>query len=59
MIAIVVGLVLGATLGLGYCKLIGCASGACPLTSNPWIATVYGAVIGALVAASFSGGGSA
>ena len=58
MMAIVVGLVAGAAVGFGYYKLVGCASGACPLTSNPWIATVYGAVMGALVAASLSGGGS-
>ncbi|MHC5058250.1 MAG: DUF6132 family protein [Planctomycetota bacterium] len=55
----VAGLVAGAALGFGYYKLVGCASGACPLTSNPWVATVYGAVMGALVAASFSGGGAA
>ncbi|MHC4251620.1 MAG: DUF6132 family protein [Planctomycetota bacterium] len=59
MIAVALGLVAGAALGFGYYKLVGCASGACPLTSNPWIATVYGAVIGALVAASLSGGGAA
>jgi hypothetical protein len=59
VIAVALGLVAGAALGFGYYKLVGCASGACPLTSNPWIATVYGAVIGALVAASLSGGGAA
>jgi hypothetical protein len=59
MIAIAAGLVIGAALGFGYYKFVGCASGACPLTSNPWIATIYGAVVGALVAASLSGGRSA
>ena len=38
--------------GLGFLsyRLIGCSSGACPLTSNPYISTIYGAVLGALVA---------
>jgi len=46
------GVVLGGGLGFGFYKLIGCASGACPLTSNPWISTIYGGVIGAILATS-------
>ncbi len=56
MIAIAIGIGVGAALGFGYYKLVGCASGACPITSNPWIATAYGAVVGALAAASLSQG---
>ena len=41
--------VLGAAAGYGYFRFIGCKSGACPLTSNPWISTLYGALIGALM----------
>lgn len=39
--------------GLGYCYyyFIGCASGSCPLTSNPLIATAYGALMGAVLSA--------
>jgi len=37
---------LGAVLGYGYYYFIGCSSGVCPLTSNPWISTGYGALIG-------------
>ena len=50
---IIIGAVAGGGLGFGYYKLIGCASGACPLTSNPWISTIYGGVLGVLVATSF------
>ena len=50
MITLIVGIVIGAALGFGYYKLVGCASGACPLTSNPFISTIYGAVMGALIA---------
>ena len=50
MIRIVIGVVIGAILGFGYYKFVGCASGTCPITSNPWISTLYGAVMGAVVA---------
>ena len=42
---------LGALAGLGYHKLIGCRSGACPIWANPWISTGYGALLGYLLAA--------
>ena len=40
----------GAVGGYAYYRFIGCRTGACPLTSNPWISTLYGALIGALIA---------
>ena len=49
------GVVIGAALGFAYYKLVGCSTGACPLTSNPWVATIYGAVLGAVVSLSFGG----
>ena len=42
----VVVILIGAALGFAYYRFIGCQSGACPLTSNPWISTGYGAMIG-------------
>jgi hypothetical protein len=39
-------IVLGALVGYGYYHFIGCRSGVCPITSNPWISTGYGALIG-------------
>lgn len=42
----------GASLGYGYHRVIGCRSGVCPITANPYTSTVYGAVMGALFALS-------
>jgi hypothetical protein len=50
MIRIIVGIAIGAAMGFAYYKFVGCASGMCPLTSNPFISTLYGAVMGALIA---------
>jgi len=49
---IIIGVLVGGGLGFAFYKCVGCSTGACPLTSNPFTSTVYGAVIGALVAGS-------
>lgn len=36
----------GASLGYAYHRVIGCSTGACPITANPYISTLYGAVMG-------------
>jgi hypothetical protein len=43
MILYIVG---GGLLGFGFYRLVGCKSGSCPITSNPYISTIYGAVLG-------------
>jgi hypothetical protein len=53
ILRLVIGAVVGGGLGFAYYKFVGCSSGACPLTSNPVISTIYGSVVGALVASSF------
>ena len=40
----------GAILGYTYYHFIGCNSGSCAITSNPYISTAYGAVIGLVFA---------
>lgn len=40
------GLLIGAGAGFTYYALVGCSSGGCPITSNPWISTGWGALIG-------------
>jgi len=42
----------GAVVGYGYHKIVGCRSGTCPITANPYISTLYGALVG-----FFAGGG--
>lgn len=41
--------VIGAAGGYVYYRVVGCRTGGCPLTSNPWISTLYGALLGALL----------
>ena len=41
--------VLGGAGGYAFYRFIGCRTGACPITSNPWISTLYGALLGALM----------
>jgi hypothetical protein len=50
--AIAIGAVVGGALGFAYFKFVGCASGGCPITSNPWISSSYGAILGALLGGS-------
>ena len=41
---------IGATLGYAYYYFIGCSSGTCAITSNPYISTAYGAFTGLIFA---------
>jgi hypothetical protein len=49
MIRLVTGGVVGGLLGYGVYRFIGCSSGACPITSNPWVSTFVGMLVGALL----------
>jgi hypothetical protein len=46
---VAIGTLIGGALGFGYYAWIGCATGTCPITSNPFTATLWGAVIGGLM----------
>jgi hypothetical protein len=53
ILKLIIGVLVGGGLGFAYFKFVGCSSGACPLTSHPVISTIYGAVLGAIIANSF------
>jgi len=48
-----IGITLGAVAGFLYWKFVGCSSGTCMITSKPINSTLYGAVMGFLVAGIF------
>jgi hypothetical protein len=44
----VLGIAIGAAAGFAVYKFIGCRTGACPITANPYTSVVYGALMGFL-----------
>lgn len=40
---------LGGAGGFAYYYFIGCVSGSCLITSNPWISTLYGGMMALLI----------
>ena len=48
-----ISITLGAVAGFLYWKFVGCSSGTCMITSKPINSTLYGAVMGFLVAGIF------
>jgi hypothetical protein len=41
--------IVGAIGGFAYYHYIGCTTGTCPITGNPYLSTAYGALVGMLV----------
>lgn len=50
----IVGVATGALGGYLYYYYVGCVSGTCPITSNPYRMMIYGALIGLLLFDMFS-----
>lgn len=50
-----VGIAVGAIGGYIYYAQVGCVSGTCGITSNPWMSTAWGGAFGYLVFDMFSG----
>ena len=46
---LVVSIVLGALAGFAWYRFVGCRTGTCAITSNPYLSTLYGALMGFLV----------
>lgn len=46
----VLPVLIGAILGYAYWYFIGCTTGTCPITSNPYTTTAYGALMGLVFA---------
>ncbi|HOY95022.1 MAG TPA: DUF6132 family protein [Catalimonadaceae bacterium] len=44
----ILGIVLGAIAGYAWFRFVGCSTGSCPITSNPWTSSIYGGVMGGL-----------
>ena len=40
------GLLIGAGLGYSYYATMGCSTGSCSITSDPYVSTAWGALIG-------------
>ncbi len=45
----ILGLFLGALGGYIYYIKVGCTTGSCAITSNPWMSTLWGALMGYLL----------
>lgn len=45
----IAGIITGGIAGFAYYHFVGCSSGSCPITSSPYVSTIYGAVMGYLI----------
>ncbi len=46
---LIIGIIIGGVIGFTIGYLGKCASGMCPLTSNPVVSTIIGALFGAMI----------
>ena len=50
----IIGLIIGGIGGYIYYLTIGCSSGSCPITSNPWLSILWGLIMGFLIGDFFT-----
>ena len=50
----VLGLVAGGVGGYIYFMNVGCESGACEITSNPYLTIIWGSLLGYLIGSTFN-----
>jgi hypothetical protein len=50
----IIGGAIGVIAGFFYWLLVGCSTGGCPITGNPYISSVYGGLLGWLLFSSFN-----
>jgi hypothetical protein len=49
IIKAIIGGVIGAAIGFLYYYFIGCRSGSCAITSNPYFSVLYGLIAGIII----------
>ena len=49
IVRLIIGVAVGGLAGYGVYRFIGCSSGTCPITANPWMSTIFGMVLGTLL----------
>jgi len=49
----IIGIIVGIVLGYVYYIKVGCNSGSCPITSNPWMSMIWGGILGYLLSDLF------
>jgi hypothetical protein len=52
ILRLLLGVIIGAVGGLLYYNYVGCPTGACPITKSPLRSSIYGALLGLMLAAS-------
>lgn len=49
----IIGVSIGLLTGFFYYHFVGCSTGGCAITSNPWLTIGWGAIMGFLIVDSF------
>lgn len=53
-LAAIIGSIIGGIGGYIYYRMVGCQSGACAITSNPWLTILWGTILGYLIGGTFN-----